>query len=368
VFLSKISLQNFKNYSRLSLQFPKGIQFITGPNGTGKTNLLDAIHYLSLGKSYLHAGDRQAIKLGETAFGIQGEFTKEQPTSIKCKYSEAEGKEICRNQVVCNRLADHIGEFPVVMITPDDHLLIDEGSEERRKLMDVTLSQISRGYLQELNAYNKILMQRNAAIKQLAGKHTLDYDLMHSFNEKLSLHGEKIHEARKQYAKQVVPFFQSYYHRMIDKQEEVYAEYHSALAEFPFLTLLDNTLQADLQQQRTTQGIHRDDLLLFLNGNPVKKFGSQGQKKCVLLALKLAQHKLIAEETGITPLLLVDDVFDKLDEIRSQKLLQLFTSDEFIQIFLTDSSGKISTQISEANTWPLTNWNTAEFVSVHSAR
>lgn len=339
MWLKHLSVLNFKNYTESTLDFLPEVNAFAGENGAGKTNLLDAIHYLSLCKSYFNPIDSQHIKKGEDWFMIQGEFdTDDRLDNVSCSLKRNQKKQFKRNKKDYPRLADHIGQFPSVMISPNDSVIITEGSEERRKFIDNVISQTDNRYLDTLISYNRILLQRNAILKNIREKGVFDLGLMEVLNVQLVDVGEVIYAHRKRFMASFLPEFQRHYRFLSEGAEEVSLEYESPLHECEFLSLLNQTLEKDRILERTSQGIHKDDLSFTIHDDmPLKKFGSQGQQKSFLIALKLAQYSFLRREKKYKPLLLLDDIFDKLDEKRTRKLMQMVSDDEFGQIFITDT-------------------------------
>jgi DNA replication and repair protein RecF len=339
MWLKQLSVLNFKNYTESTLDFLPEVNAFAGQNGAGKTNLLDAIHYLSLCKSYFNPIDSQHIKKGEDWFMVQGEFdTDDRLDSVSCSLKRNQKKQFKRNKKDYPRLADHIGQFPSVMISPNDSVIITEGSEERRKFIDNVISQTDNRYLDTLITYNRILLQRNAVLKNIREKGVFDLGLMEVLNLQLVDVGEVIYERRKRFMTSFLPEFQRHYSFLSEGAEDVSLEYESQLHQHGFLSLLNQTLEKDRMLERTTQGIHKDDLSFTIHEDmPLKKFGSQGQQKSFLIALKLAQYSFLQREKKYKPLLLLDDIFDKLDEKRTKKLMQMVSDDEFGQIFITDT-------------------------------
>jgi len=344
MWLKQLSVFNFKNYTESSLEFLPQINAFAGANGTGKTNLLDAIHYLALCKSYFNPIDSQHIKKGFDWFIVQGEFERDQvPDVISCSLKRNQKKQFRRNKKDYQRLADHIGLFPLVMISPNDTVIVTEGSEERRKFMDNVISQTDNHYLDILIQYNKLLLQRNILLKQVREKGMLDLGVLEVLNLQLTEVGELIFERRKQFMDEFHPEFERYYAFLTEGAEKVALVYESPLMKADFESLLRNSLEKDRVLERTSQGIHKDDLLFTIHEEmPLKKFGSQGQQKSFLIALKLAQYSFLRNKKKDKPLLLLDDIFDKLDDRRTKKLMQLVSEDEFGQIFITDTdAGRI---------------------------
>lgn len=339
MWLKQLSVLNFKNYTDSNLHFLPEVNAFTGSNGAGKTNLLDAIHYLALCKSYFNPIDSQHIKSGEEYFMVQGEFERnDRPDLISCSLKRNQKKQFKRNKKDYPRLADHIGQFPLVMISPNDTLIILEGSEERRKFVDNVISQTDNRYLDTLIAYNKVLLQRNVLLKNIKEKGVFDIGLLEVLNMQLVEVGQVIYHKRKAFMEKFTPSFQRHYQYLSDSAEEVSLVYDSQLHGADFTQLLESSLEKDRILERTTKGIHKDDLLFTIHREmPLKKFGSQGQQKSFLIALKLAQYTYLQEQNKFKPLLLLDDIFDKLDDQRTRKLMQMVSNEEFGQIFITDT-------------------------------
>ncbi|MFA6275691.1 MAG: DNA replication and repair protein RecF [Pedobacter sp.] len=338
MWLKNITLLNFKNYSSAELRFSKTVNAFVGNNGAGKTNLLDAIHYLCLCKSYFNPIDSQQIKTNEDIFLIQGDFErKEKNEKITCGLKRNQKKQFKRNKKEYDKLANHIGLFPLVMISPYDVNLIMDGSEERRRFIDNVISQTDANYLDELITYNKHLLNRNALLKQVAVTRKLDVTLLQILDEQLILSGNKIFEKRKQFLADFIPLFNKHYTYISDHAEEVSLNYQSQLNEQSFEELLAQSIEKDRILERTTTGIHKDELLFTIGDMPLKKFGSQGQQKSFLIALKLAQYSYLQKFKGFKPLLLLDDIFDKLDDLRVRKLMEMVSHHDFGQLFITDT-------------------------------
>ncbi len=345
MWLKNITLLNFKNYTDADLHFSETVNVFTGNNGSGKTNMLDAIHYLCLCKSYFNPIDSQQIKTGEDIFMIQGDFDRNATNEkITCGVKRNQKKQFKRNKKEYDKLAEHIGLFPVVMVSPYDVNLIMEGSEERRKFIDNVISQTNAHYLDQLIIYNKILLNRNALLKQIAITRKYDPALLEILDDQLIAAGNKIFSIRKAFMDDFIPLFNHYYIYLTDNKEAVALNYQSQLNENTFSSLLQNTLEKDRILERTTIGIHKDELAFVISDMPLKKFGSQGQQKSFLIALKLAQYAYLSKNKGFKPLLLLDDIFDKLDDNRVQKLMQMVSHQDFGQIFITDT-GKERVQL-----------------------
>lgn len=315
----------------------------------GKTNVLDAVHFLCLCKSHAGLPDRNLIRHGEGFFRLEGHFVAaQQQDKIVAKYQSGQRKEIERNGTPFTRLTDYIGQFPVVMIAPDDVSLVQEGSEERRRFLDTTLSQISPDYLQNLLIYNALLKQRNALLKQFAEERRFDATLLEAIDRQMPGPAQAIFTQRTDFTKAFQPLFQEYYAAISGARETVDVTYDSDLNKGDFNELLAIALEKDRLLQRSTSGVHRDDLSLTMDGQIIKKFASQGQLKSFLLALRLAQYEVLRREKGFSPLLLLDDIFDKLDTLRVRQLVGLLISRDFGQIFITDTqSDRIEAVVAE---------------------
>lgn len=336
--LKEISIINFKNYETLNLTFNEGVNCFYGNNGVGKTNLLDAIYYLALTKSYFNPIDNQMLRHGEKMMMVKGIFEKDgKVENISCAIRAGQKKAIKRNQKEYTKLSDHIGLIPVVIITPFDSYLILEGSDVRRKFMDGIISQENNSYLTTLLNYNRALQQRNLLLKHFAREHHFDRDAIEIWDEKLIEYGEVIFKHRSDFLENFIPVFQNFYSKISQQHEEVSLEYRSTLSDGNYREQLQESLNEDLMKQYTVKGVHKDDLVFTIGGNQLKKFASQGQQKTYLLALKLAQFKQMQEVMGQTPILLLDDIYDKLDEERMKQLLNLVSEKGFGQIFITDT-------------------------------
>jgi DNA replication and repair protein RecF len=336
--LDKLSLLNFKNYQEATLTFHPKINCFVGNNGMGKTNLLDAIHYLSFCKSFFNPIDSQNIRHDQGFFMLQGSYTLRGETEeIYCGVKRNQKKQFKRNQNEYERLSEHIGLFPLVMISPSDNELIVGGSEMRRKFMDSIISQYDKVYLEKLIAYNNILSQRNALLKRFAETRSFDSVSLEVWDDQLIMHGEGIFQKRKNFIKEFIPLFEKNYQYISGTNETVSLQYESKLNERDFKTALLSSMERDRVLQYTTTGIHRDDLDFRLQDQSLKKFASQGQQKSYLLALKLAQFEIIKEIKKVSPILLLDDIYDKLDETRFRKLITLVSSENYGQVFITDT-------------------------------
>jgi DNA replication and repair protein RecF len=338
MYLQKLSLLNFKNYSQADFSFSGKINCFVGDNGVGKTNILDAIHYLSLCKSYFNSIDSQNITYDEDFFVIQGNYLFNQfEEEIFCSFKRGGHKILKRNKKEYERLADHIGHIPVVMITPSDNILITEGSEERRRLIDSIISQYDKLYLDDLIQYNRHLQQRNKLLKEYTDPGRIDSDMLEIYSDQLADFGKRIFAKRNDFIQQFKPVFNHYYQFISGNSEDAEAEYQSQLFEKDMKQLLKDSLNRDFALEYTTAGIHKDDIIMKLNGHPVKKFASQGQQKTYVVALKLAEFDFIEKISGVKPLLLLDDIFDKFDPKRVKQIIHLASDEHFGQIFITDT-------------------------------
>lgn len=339
--LNKLHLVNFKNYKQTEVEFHPDVNCLIGNNGQGKTNVLDAIYYLSMCKSYLNPIDSQNIHFGEAFFVIQGEWVKDkQPNNLYCGVKKGTKKVFKKNKVVYDKLSDHIGLFPVVMISPYDRNLISEGSEVRRKWMDGIISQTNKTYLQGLMKYYKILEQRNALLKKMSEFGFFQREDITIWNEQLVRFGQPIYEQRKTFLDTFIPVFRKFYALLSNNSETVNVSYKSQLENADFNVLLNENEKKDYRKEYTTVGIHKDDLIFEIGENPIKKYGSQGQQKTFLIALRLAQFEWLYQQTEIKPLMLLDDIFDKLDNLRVEKLMDMVSKKDFGQVFVTDTDAE----------------------------
>lgn len=338
MFLKKLSLVNFKNYASVDIDLGEGVNAFTGGNGEGKTNLLDAIHYLAMCKSYFNSSDLNNVKKGEELFVLQGVFkVNEVDELISCGFKKGQKKVLKRNQKEYDRLADHIGFIPTVMISPTDVSLITDGSEERRRFLDSIISQFDRIYLDDLINYGRVISQRNAYLKQAYQSRKFDADSLSIWDEQLVPLGNRIHQVRKKFITELIPIFSQYYDFISGGKESIDIIYESNLNEQSFEDLLRTSLEKDKILQYTTSGTHRDDLIFLINGFPVKKIASQGQQKSFLIAMKLAQFEFMARLKKMKPILLLDDIYEKLDDNRIARLMELVSKHNFGQIFITDT-------------------------------
>lgn len=336
--LTQINLIQFRNYETSTVSFSEPIVAICGMNGTGKTNLLDAIYYLGFSKSYFGRTDAQNVQHGKQGMRVSGVYQKSnEVVDVSFIIRENNKKELNVAGVPVKKLSEHIGQFPCVMIAPDDIELITGGSEERRKLMDSILSQTNKTYLEQLIAYNKILQQRNSLLKQLAENPGMGNDLLEIYNEQLIQSGQTIFSCRKAFLNTFLPQVGVNYQQIAGKAEALQLSYESPLLQKSFSSILKDNLSKDMTLQRTSRGVHRDDIGFFLNDCPFKTEASQGQRKSLLFAIKLAEWEYLRNTIGTPPILLLDDVFEKLDESRMAHLLTTVSREPFGQVFITDT-------------------------------
>lgn len=331
--LDRLTLVNFKNYAEADVRLCGGVNCFVGNNGVGKTNLLDAVYYLSFCKSHFNPVDMQNIRFGEDYFAIHGHYGDD---LVSCVVRKGKGKQMRWNKKPYKTLAEHVGRLPLVMVSPDDQALITGGSEGRRRFVDGVISQTDVRYLDHLIQYNKALEQRNRLLKQMWEDRMWEEAMVSVWDEQLCRHGDPIGEARKQFVEEFAPLFRHYYRRIAGEAEQVALAYITD--ERPLDLQLKDSRQADKYTQYTNVGPHKDDLGMYLGeGMAVKRFGSQGQQKSFSLALKLAQFQYIEERSGHKPILLLDDIFDKLDMERVKQLVALVGSERFGQVLLTDT-------------------------------
>lgn len=338
MWLKRISILNYKNLKQAELSFSRKMNCIIGKNGMGKTNLLDAVYYLSFCKSATNPIDSQNIRHDQDFFVIQGfyETDTQEPEEVYCGLKRKQKKQFKRNKKEYTRLSDHIGFIPLVLVSPADSLLIAGGSEERRRFMDVVISQFDREYLEALIRYNKALMQRNTLLKSDIEP---EEELMAVWEEMMAAAGTVVYQKRKAFIDEFIPVFQSYYAYISQDREEVSLAYESHAAQGDLLQLIQESRQRDRIMGYSLKGVHKDDLVMQLGEFPIKREGSQGQNKTYLIALKLAQFEFL-KRTGsqTTPLVLLDDIFDKLDASRVEQIVKLVAGDNFGQIFITDTN------------------------------
>lgn len=338
MILRRLSILNYKNIATTDLLLSAKINCFIGMNGEGKTNLLDSVYFLSLCKSAFTSMDSQVIRHGQDIMALQGTYEKEDGIieEIHCGLKRGQKKIVRRSKKPYKRLAEHIGLIPLVIVSPADHLLISGGSEERRKFLDVVISQFNTNYLESLVRYNKALQQRNTLLK---AEEEPDENLLQLWEEFMAKEGEYIYACRKEYIQEFTPIFQHYYAHISQEHEEVSLHYHSHCQRGPLLDVIQKDRAKDRIMGYSLHGVHKDDLEMLLGGYPIKREGSQGQNKTFLIALKLAQFDFL-KRTGsqTSPLLLLDDIFDKLDAKRVEQIVKLVNGDNFGQIFITDTN------------------------------
>lgn len=339
MYIQELSLLNFKNFEHAEFKFSEGLNCFIGNNGAGKTNLMDAIHYLSFCKSFLNSVDAQNIRFEQDFFMIQGKYSRfDSDETIYCGLKRTQKKIVKRNQKEYKKLSEHIGLIPLIVVTPSDTNLISGGSEDRRRFIDSVISQYDAVYLENLIRYNRALQQRNNLLKQFAGRNSFQSEVLEVWDDQLVKYGQQIHSGRMIFIEKLQPVFQKYYELISGGKETVGLKLQSELTENQFDHLLKLSVGKDRMLQYTTSGIHKDDVDFELADYPIKKFGSQGQKKTYLVALKLAQFDFLKEISGLTPILLLDDIFDKLDKNRVEQIVKLVADDHFGQIFITDTN------------------------------
>ncbi|MBD78790.1 MAG: DNA replication and repair protein RecF [Crocinitomicaceae bacterium] len=339
MILKSLSLVNFKNYEEAVLEPNSNVNCFIGENGQGKTNVLDAIYYLAFCKSFFNPIDSQNIRHDQSFFVIQGTFVRsKKDENYFCGIKKGQKKQFKRNKKEYEKLSEHIGRIPLVMISPADSFLITDGSESRRKFVDGVIAQFNKSYLDNLLNYQRALSQRNALLKSFAENRNFDADSLAIWNEKLITFGEPIHRERHNFLEEFIPLFQKHYKKITENAENVNLKYSSAMNEKNLQELLEEFLGKDQALRYTTQGIHKDDLTFEIDKYPLKKFGSQGQQKSFVIALKFAQFEFIRLKKGTMPLLLLDDIFDKLDSKRVEAIIEMVSTDDFGQIFITDTN------------------------------
>jgi DNA replication and repair protein RecF len=352
---SKITITQFKNYDFAAFNFTERVIGICGLNGQGKTNLLDAIYYLCFTKSYFTRNDVLNVQAGKEGFRLEAHVSSKEGENnghkIVCIHRGTGKKEFYVDDVLYTKLSGHIGKFPAVMIAPDDVELITGASEERRRFIDTLLSQTDPTYLQQLIVYNKVLQQRNSLLKRFADTGNTDWPLLETIDEQLITPGIYIHQKRKALAAVLIPLTNKFYQQIAGKEEGVTLQYESLLNTMDFYALLNQCRQKDFVLQRSNGGVHKDDIALELDGQPFKSTASQGQRKSLLFALKLAEFEILKTAKGEAPLLLLDDVFEKLDDNRMQQLLHWVCNKNTGQVFITDThSSRLQQALLSLNT------------------
>lgn len=344
--LQALSLVNYKNFESREFQFDAKINCFVGANGVGKTNILDAIYHLAFAKSYFNPISTQNIHHGQDFFLIDGFFSRnEKEERVQVSLKKGQKKKIKRNGKDYDKFSDHIGYIPLVIISPADRDLISEGSETRRKFMDTVISQKNKRYLSALISYNRVLSQRNSLLKYFAANHTFNAETIAIYNQQLEEYGTYIYEERKNFLEIFIPIFKSRYAVISGDKEVVNLKYKSDLFDGLLSNLLNDAINKDKALQYTSVGIHKDDLKFEIGEHPIKKFGSQGQQKSYLVALKLAQFEFLKSQSGVTPILLLDDIFDKLDDNRVGQIISLVQDDNFGQLFISDTHEERTEQV-----------------------
>ena len=333
MYLKKLSLINFKNIAQADLALGEGINCFTGDNGAGKTNVVDAVYVLAMSKSATGMTDGQCVRHGENFYVVEGEYITSdgRREQIACSFMRGSGKTLKRNGKLYDRLADHVGLVPTVIVVPADTMLISDAADERRRYLNSFISQFDRQYLDALIRYNAVLAERNRFLKMSS-----DESMLQVYDAQLVSHGEVIHRRRAEIVERLQPIVTEYYNALSPDGETVELRYRSELNDAPFSEILQRARQKDVVNEFTTSGVHRDDIVFSIGGMPLRRFGSQGQQKSFLVALKLAQYTVISGIKGEKPLLLLDDVCDKLDERRVERLVRLVSGDGFGQILITD--------------------------------
>jgi DNA replication and repair protein RecF len=344
--LNTLSLINYKNFESQVFDFDVKINCFVGANGIGKTNALDAIYHLAFGKSYFNPIALQNINHNAEFFVVDGNFTKkERPEKIIVSLKRGQKKVIKRNGKAYEKFSEHIGFIPLVIISPADRDLIIEGSDTRRKFIDSVISQSDKSYLSQLINYNKVLSQRNALLKYFALNNTFNSDTLAIYNEQLHTYGTELFKKRDAFLKTFIPIFKERYEAISQSKESIDLQYKSDLFTSDLKDLLRQNINKDKALQYTSVGTHKDDLVFLIDDFPIKKFGSQGQQKSFLIALKLAQFDFIKQQSGVSPILLLDDIFDKLDENRVAQIISLVDDEHFGQIFISDTHAERTEEV-----------------------
>ena len=334
--LEKIVISDFRNISLQEIEFSPNVNCISGNNGEGKTNLLDAIYYMSMTKSAFASSDKYVLRHGAQEFAVAGTYAMENGTKSRfsLKISSKGEKKIRRDDKPYQKIAEHIGILPVVMVSPADVSMVSESGDERRRFVNAVLSQMSQEYMAAMQQYNRLLMQRNKMLKE----QNPDQGLLEVIDMRMAILAKPIYEARKKFVDDLRPIVSEYYKALSGDSEHVDIQYETELDNAPLDELLRCSFEKDRIMKHTTEGIHRDDFAFTMNGHPIRRYGSQGQQKSFLVSLKFAQYEIMKRNYGFAPILLLDDVFDKLDMGRISNLLQMVASKDFGQIFITDSN------------------------------
>jgi len=339
VYVKNLHIINYRNIAQADLELSEGINCFVGLNGAGKTNLLDTIYYMSFCKSFFTSQDSQNIRHDEPFFVLQAQYERNNlEEQIYCGVKRGLKKQFKRNKKDYQRLSEHIGLLPLVIIAPFDEMLIADGSEERRKYMDSVISQCDKVYLETLLRYNRLLQQRNALLKQMQDQESLNATLLDVFDIQMAQLGSAISSRRGQFVNWLKPVLSEYYSQISSDQEPVSMEYVTGLQRYDLYQGFVESRMRDIVLGYTSRGVHKDDIDFSLGEYQIKKVGSQGQRKSFVIALKLAQFQYLTEYNGIKPILMLDDVFDKLDAVRGDNLITLVASKQFDQIFITDTN------------------------------
>jgi DNA replication and repair protein RecF len=339
MILRRLSLVGFKNIASSELSFSEGLNCLVGENGAGKTNVLDGVHYLSMCRSSLGGSDRQSLKHGAEFFVVEGEYSADAGHGLRVSCSFAPsgtgaGKKMKADGKEYERLSDHVGLVPIVMVSPADTYLISDAADERRRWLNAFISQLDRTYLQTLVRYNAVMSERNRLLKELYSP--AHAEILDVLDMQLAAHGEAIHARRAEIIEQMRPLVAEGYAHLADDREQVELSYRSEVTERGMATVLNERRDRDLASGFTTGGVHRDDVVMRIGGDALRRYGSQGQQKSFLIALKLAQFAVVRRVTGERPILLLDDLFDKLDTGRVERLISLVDTEHFGQIFISD--------------------------------
>lgn len=334
--LQKIVISDFRNIELQELEFSPNVNCISGNNGEGKTNLLDAIYYLSMTKSAFATSDRYNFRHGTEEFSIAGTYRMENGLSSRfaLAMSSKGDKKVKRDDKVYQKVSEHVGVLPVVMVSPSDVSMVSESGDERRRFVNAVLSQMDREYMNSMQQYNRLLLQRNKMLKDM----DVDRSLLEVIDMRMAALADPVYKARRQFVDDLRPVVAEYYRALSGDSEQVDIQYDSSLDKAPLDQLLASSYEKDRILKHTTAGVHRDDFIFTMNGHPIRRYGSQGQQKSFLVSLKFAQYEIMKKKYGFAPVLLLDDVFDKLDMGRISNLLQMVASNDFGQIFITDSN------------------------------
>ncbi|MEZ4684952.1 MAG: DNA replication/repair protein RecF [Bacteroidia bacterium] len=340
--LYSLSLTQFRSWTSLELDFGEGFNVLTGLNGTGKTNVLDAIHFLAFTKGLRSSNDKQAVEEGSDFFMIKGEADIEgKKREVQCNFFKGKGKRVLVNGKEVEKMSEHIGRMPLVASLPTDTILINDAAAERRRFLDMLIAQYSADYLQHLILYNRILAQRNALLRQFQEQRNFDPELLSVWDQQLIPHGQAVYKARAMFVREFAPIFSSFFHKIVSEKEEPIISYRSQVkdnSEQGWMDLLTDFYAKDRANLYTGCGIHRDDLSFKINDVSARHFGSQGQQKTFVIALRLAQYQLLLQHTSQPPILLLDDLFEKLDNERLAELAAVLDEDIPGQVFITDTS------------------------------